>query len=275
MKISNRTHPILEKLFKGSLGIIPIHPSDPGFIEHVSSNFVRIWKENVYAFSKEVNIPSKAFLEASKKAQVKMLTFVQEIMDKNEESLSIQGTYIINNQVFMLNYETIAGDPDIKIVIYVFSKEGCPVFMHKHDSKVEGSILGKKDLSSGWASNGCKSVINDQPIEDMVVAVLGDIISIALFKKYAEVETKYLLPGQKSTVFITKYVNDTKLPLTYLDSKWFTNLIKSDAFTVSGHFRLQPYKVDGVWTKKLIWISEFEKEGYTAPARKLAVQPEL
>jgi hypothetical protein len=29
-------------------------------------------------------------------------------------------------------------------------------------------------------------------------------------------------------------------------------------------------KKNGEWTKELIWISEFEKTGYTAPARKIA-----
>jgi len=57
-----------------------------------------------------------------------------------------------------------------------------------------------------------------------------------------------------------------------LDSKWFTTLVKSDAFHVRGHFRLQPKKKDGEWTKELIWINDFQKEGYTAPARRLQQQ---
>lgn len=51
-----------------------------------------------------------------------------------------------------------------------------------------------------------------------------------------------------------------------MDSKWFTNLVKSDGFKVRGHFRFQPKKKDGVWTKELIWINEFEKSGYNREA---------
>jgi hypothetical protein len=36
---------------------------------------------------------------------------------------------------------------------------------------------------------------------------------------------------------------------------------------VSGHFRLQPKKSNGEWTKELIWIDEFGKTGYTSNAK--------
>ena len=54
-----------------------------------------------------------------------------------------------------------------------------------------------------------------------------------------------------------------------LNSTWFTTLVKSDNFKVRGHFRLQPKKKGGEWTKEIIWVNEFVKSGYTAPAKKL------
>lgn len=91
-----------------------------------------------------------------------------------------------------------------------------------------------------------------------------------LFLKYAEIETKFLKPGQKDKFIDCKYVNETKSEITVLNCTWFTTLVKSDGFKVRGHLRLQPKKKDGQWTKELIWINEFEKSGYTAPARKLS-----
>lgn len=88
------------------------------------------------------------------------------------------------------------------------------------------------------------------------------------FIRYAQVETKELPAGQMTKFVDCKYRNDTKSNITILNSTWFTNLVKSDAFKVRGHFRLQPCG-EGHKDRKLIWINDFQKEGYTAPARKL------
>ena len=90
------------------------------------------------------------------------------------------------------------------------------------------------------------------------------------FKSYANVETKILQPHQRPREILCSYRNNTDFPVTFLDSKWFTNLVKSEGFNVRGHFRLQPKKKDGKWTRELIWINEYHKTGYTAPARMLS-----
>jgi hypothetical protein len=95
---------------------------------------------------------------------------------------------------------------------------------------------------------------------------LNWLFEFFLFTKYAKTETKQLLPKSKSKDFNCKYVNDTCSHIKILDSTWFTNLIKSDAFKVRGHLRLQPKKINGEWTKEFVWIKEFQKEGYTRKA---------
>jgi hypothetical protein len=96
--------------------------------------------------------------------------------------------------------------------------------------------------------------------------LVGTWILITLFIKYADVQTKELPAKKKTEEINCKYINETDSLVTILDSTWFTNLIKSDAFKVRGHFRLQPKKKEGEWTKELIWINEFQKEGYTRKA---------
>ncbi len=96
------------------------------------------------------------------------------------------------------------------------------------------------------------------------------LVMLGVFINYCPIETKHLPPDTKISDIKCKYINETKHQIKCLDSAWFTNLVRSDAFKVRGHFRLQLKKKDGEWTKELIWISEFQKEGYTAPARKLA-----
>ena len=106
------------------------------------------------------------------------------------------------------------------------------------------------------------------------VTHVGYLLITTLFIQYAKVETKILPPKSKTMGIGCYYNNTTKSKITMLDSKWFTTLVKSDAFKVRGHFRLQPKKVNGEWTKELIWINEFEKTGYTAPAKKIAAYGE-
>lgn len=95
---------------------------------------------------------------------------------------------------------------------------------------------------------------------------------LILFKKFAPLETQVVEPGKKIRDFECKYINETNSRITILNSLWFTNQVKSGTFKVRSHLRLQPKKKNGEWTKEIIWINEFEKSGYTAPARKLSHQ---
>ena len=85
----------------------------------------------------------------------------------------------------------------------------------------------------------------------------------------AQVEIKELAPNSKTNDIKCKYVNDTKSIIKHLDCTWYTTLVKSDGFNVSGHLRWQPKKVNGEWKKELIWIEDFKKNGYTRKASKL------
>jgi hypothetical protein len=95
-----------------------------------------------------------------------------------------------------------------------------------------------------------------------------DLFKILTFISYVDIETKLLAPGFRDKGVVCKYVNDTKLPVIILDSKWFTT-IKTNGFPVKGHWRWQPCG-EGLKDRNLIWINDFQKEGYTAPARKLS-----
>ena len=90
-----------------------------------------------------------------------------------------------------------------------------------------------------------------------------------IFKKYAPIETIVINRKKKQRGKINgeKHVNKSDLDVTVIDSNWFRNIIRSDGFNVKGHFRLQPCGV-GRKEKKLIWINEFEKTGYSMKAKK-------
>lgn len=64
-----------------------------------------------------------------------------------------------------------------------------------------------------------------------------------------------------------KYFNETKSPIEILDSSWFTTIIRTEGFGVTGHFRLQPYG-PGRTMKKWVYINDYEKHGYVRRAKK-------
>lgn len=98
---------------------------------------------------------------------------------------------------------------------------------------------------------------------------ISDLLLFKTFLKYVEVETK-IIPGNKKDFHIgTKYLNETKDKIEILDSTYFTTISRTEGFGVRGHFRLQPYGV-GMQERRLQWISDFQKNGYTRTAKVLS-----
>lgn len=88
---------------------------------------------------------------------------------------------------------------------------------------------------------------------------------IVMFERYAKVETRYIQPKARVRIDLKSLVtstNETRLKIHIRDSRYFTNIIRKEGFLVRGHLRLQNKKVNGEWTKELIYIDAFEKHGY-------------
>ena len=134
-------------------------------------------------------------------------------------------------------------------------------------------VNGQDDIDGFyyWVSNVYEDDLKaiNMSIDSLILSKITHLILISMFQSYASVETKYIAPKSKSIQGIKSYKNGTNIGITYLTSKWFTNLVRSEGFSVRGHFRLQPKKVNGEWSKELIWIDTFEKQGYTSSAQIL------
>jgi hypothetical protein len=95
-----------------------------------------------------------------------------------------------------------------------------------------------------------------------------NMIPFLVFMDYAEVQEKIIKAGTKNRG-ISKKSGDSNLSdfnVIRLDSTYFTRIYKEEGFSVSGHFRLQPYG-EGLRDRKLIYINPFEKNGYTRRAK--------
>lgn len=261
MKISERTHPVLKYLREDKLGVMPIYEDDKPFFDANVKPFTSFWKHYSNMFKNEVNVLSKDFGESAQKAENKLIELYSSIAKDDIADMNISGTYIMGNYCIMFHQKFEAGSEDIETVMYVFTQAGMPIAFYVDNDTV---------FQTGWVSKiiGLPTDHNNKKTKNFIYRLIMNCIITAMFKTYAEVETKYLPANSKVKGIDCKYVNDTNCNITFLDSKWFTTLVKSDAFKVRGHFRLQAHG-EGMKERKLIWISDFEKTGYTAPARKL------
>lgn len=232
MKISYRTHPLLKALAEYSL------PIDQFMYDKISGC--------------RIQFITKPFNDAINLALPKMTS------DLYNELKNLSGV-ITNESVCYLYY---VGDVN-NFILYVFESKLLTriATLQMRNGKSSGEVSDKfiNDLQRSGYKHSAGSLL------------CSDLFKTLCFIKFANIESKKLEPNQKVKYETGKIINETSLPITILDSTWFTTLVKSDAFKVRGHFRLQPYG-EGLKDRKLIWISDFEKTGYTAPARKLTVE---
>jgi len=97
------------------------------------------------------------------------------------------------------------------------------------------------------------------------------LLNACTFLKYADVEVINVYGNQRKMLPDKSDVIENKsgVRVQYIDSRWIREIIRLEGFKVRGHFRLQPIKdEEGEWTRKLIYINEFEKHGYHRRALK-------
>ncbi len=91
-------------------------------------------------------------------------------------------------------------------------------------------------------------------------------LRLLIFTELSELETIILKPKQKVKKY-EKYFNDSENDVIIVDSTWNKILKLKNKISVCGHFKLQAWGQD--WAdKRLIFIREYKKEGYTRNAKK-------
>lgn len=261
MKISYRNYPILQKLENGSLGVLPFYDLDKLFISKHITDFTNTWKKNHNHFKKEINLITKPFNDAIQKSKDKLTDLLHDIIANELGDLLVSGTYIIDGNVYMIYWDTKKGLEHYECSVFTFTNYGMPLFYYRH-SNIHDSFFG-------WVSNAINIKKDKETLEKFFFQIIKDILICALFKTFTQTDIKIIEPKQKIKDISCKYVNNTNFKILKLDSTWYTTLVKSDSFKVNGHLRWQPKKVDGQWTKELIWIKDFTKSGYTRKAAKL------
>lgn len=91
------------------------------------------------------------------------------------------------------------------------------------------------------------------------------VMSFILFYNYTDSETKILneiSSGKQRRVKINdeKFINDSDNKIEIIDNTYFTNLIQTKEFGVSGHFKVQRYGENNS-DSKIIFINDYKKKG--------------
>lgn len=254
MKISYRTHPALKYFEDGFYDFLVLDIDMNHFKLRCKSgsNCHNIFQANIRQFKSNIKYLSRPFCEAINLSARKIVN--HELIEKYYADKRIMGTILFDDYSIFYNLETA-------VIVIMKGRELLFFLKGGEDANEHITYFAESYYKE---QHGVK-----YRYEKVLGFIFYQLFSILGFIDFCPIEAKELKANSKKNHIGCKYVNDTDLNIQYLDSKWFTTLVKSDAFKVRGHFRLQPCG-EGLKARKLIWINEFEKEGYTAPARKLS-----
>lgn len=227
---------------------------------------MRTWDKDRTAYLKNIDILSESFVNALERTAS---AFDKLDWDKEAPKV-LQGTLIIPKNQSTLVYNLVK---DSNRLAY----SGSLIFLSGHAVVINAFLLSPTKIEFQYVNQDL-IMINGEEIDsdaayDYHCILIESIVSYYFFKKYAEIETREVAKNSRvGKVRADKVLNETKVDVNVMDCRWYTNITRTKGFSVRGHFRLQPFKENGEWSKKLIYINEFQKQGYTAKARKLLKQ---
>lgn len=163
--------------------------------------------------------------------------------------------------------------PDLSVRYYKTDKNVSTVFYFKEGDRISWIFL-RIDLTTGNIIlpklNSLKAVeftsdefdFNDFDEDDMEKRTVKKFIQLLLFVELSELVVEILQPKQKTgTKKTERYLNESNSDIVIVDSKWNVISVRTEGFTVEGHWRFQPCGV-GRLEREYIWIKTFEKHGY-------------
>jgi len=271
MNVNYNTHPFLESLNlirnKKRICIAGIYQITQnsarqevnidldGFMECFNFNNINVYGQNL--FEKVISQKFDFFKHYKKMFNEFDLTDEGIIIGSQISYLySVEKT---KDEYFYHFYE-IAGKKDL-IHILGYSWGTIKIENWKYQAVLtQSSEIAKfTDINYDWDSNF------DVKIHFVFAIMFNHII----FKKFAPIETKQIFASDKVRHRHYKpNKNQLGLKINYITSQWFTNLERSGAFGVKGHWRLQACG-EGMKDRKLIWVKDFVKEGYSRRAQRI------
>lgn len=214
-------------------------------------------KSNADLFNRKVQYVSESFFDAYEKGRHKLINiFYKEEIEESGTFVWSGGSFTHTTFYFLKTY-TQDGIWKVDYMFLQFSKHSKNDFKNIDVCIAETDESFREFIYKGHYENGLDRT-----------HYLSFLVTFICFIKHVELQTKIIPAKRKDTHIGVKYVNETNNNIEVLDSTWFTNIVRSEGFAVRGHFRFQAMGKNHS-ERKLIWIADFEKEGYERKAKKL------
>lgn len=264
MIINYKTFPALEYIKPAWDGRMHMALDDMAFYKSFGGLYSENFKRYSKYFKQEVNIICKEFADAAEKHERRLMLLLKDIAQNDISGFCCDGCFLWGNFVHMIHHRFIKGSENVEVAYFIFEKNGFPAAFWVDDIGVsKGQFM--------WINNEISKrmgIHEDWQIREFFTYNIGKLIAIKMFKTFSDIEEVEIEPRKKKRAKNIKYFNDTDIKVTHLDCTWFTTLIRTEGFRVNGHFRLQPCG-ERLKDRRLIWINDFEKHGYTRMAQKL------
>lgn len=243
-------------LKRGVLSIFKVDATHPILQDYI--NFVDDFPldSSLYYVAKPILLE----LAGNQKLRKQLYSFINEI--KPESGILLLPTFP-NGQLFSYFCYQITNEAgNYRIKIGMGFKEGLDIF------------------SVGDTSDNIMSVTTDEPLfgaslNETVSNMYQLVLLTILFKQYAPIETRTIKKDKgfahKMVMNNEKLLNETKIPVQIIDSRWFTTIIREEGFIVRGHFGLRACG-KGRLQRQLTWIPTYEKSGYKREAGRLSTK---
>lgn len=138
------------------------------------------------------------------------------------------------------------------------------IFVQKINTELGPEI--KYDSFSIQPDTGRKSynLYDDSRVKE----IAEKLFKMIIFLYFSEIQEVILKPNAKSgSLSSERFKNELKQSFIIVDTTWNRISIRTEGFSVSAHFRLQPCGKNNE-DRKLIFIDEFDKTGYVRGATK-------
>lgn len=254
MRVSHKTIPALNFFLNGEKNVITI---DRPFWEDGQKSMIREISSSIQKYRGKINVVSNAFIDAAGVAKESLGPLAIDIMYDMNQELYIEDIYIAGRQVTYIKLIK-----ELKKLPYIEA-----ITLDKSGGLVSCILSDKKNLEMvDWFTSLLIEKEAQSIVEHRNKALMFSSACVVfyLFKHFANVEIKEINKGKKEKAIGDKELiyNELNKSILHLNSTWFTELVRNKEFAVRGHFRLQPKKKNGEWTKELIWIDTFLKHGY-------------
>lgn len=228
----------------------------------LAQSIVRIWPNMSPRFANKIRFMSEPFYLAYEKSCHKLADVIDaEDIDESGVIIFKASKSETNTVFYSLQTWGKGKEYEMDATVMIFNNS-------THENKPSLGIISQR--RPGMPVGGARFYAAESAQKAGVtpISTIADILTMVLFIKYCELETKIIKAGKKENHIGIKYLNETSQQIEILDSTWFTTIVRSEGFNVRGHFRFQPCG-HNLSERKLIWVSDYEKNGYTKNAKIL------